>query len=61
VWNASATDSQTHQLSIAIARRCVSLIQAFLREHEQVEAARAFYCVVREELEKLEDNKAWPQ
>jgi hypothetical protein len=45
-------DPAVHRLSIAIARRCVHVIQACLREEERVEALREFYRVCRDELEK---------
>ena len=51
VWNASATDALTHETAIAIARRCVWIIQAVLREEERTDALREFYTVAREELE----------
>jgi hypothetical protein len=41
-----------HQLSIRIARRCVFIIQAVLREEERGDALREFYRVCREELDK---------
>ncbi len=52
MWNSAATDAKTHETAIAIARRCVWIIQAVLREEERVEAAREFYTVAREEIEK---------
>lgn len=47
-----AADPVVHALAVAIARRCVWIIQAVLREEERGDAAREFYRVVREELEK---------
>ena len=47
-----AADPAVHQLSIRIARRCVFIIQAVLREEERGEAMREFYRVCREELDK---------
>lgn len=45
-------DPAVHALCIRIARRCVWVIQAVLREEERGEALREFYQVAREELEK---------
>ncbi|MEW4569548.1 hypothetical protein AB1L88_16910 [Tautonia sp. JC769] len=45
-------DPAVHRLSVAIARRCVHIIQAVLREEERGEALREFYRICREELEK---------
>ncbi|GIW86423.1 MAG: hypothetical protein KatS3mg108_0747 [Isosphaeraceae bacterium] len=47
-----AADPAVHQLSIRIARRCVFIIQAVLREEERGDALREFYRVCREELDK---------
>ena len=55
--NATPTDPQTHRAAIAMARRCVHIIQACLREEEVVEATREFYCVIREELERWKGSK----
>lgn len=52
MWNSFPTDAKTHETAIVIARRCVWIIQAVLREEERIEALREFYTVVREELEK---------
>lgn len=41
-----------HRLCVRIARRCVWIIQACLREEERIEAVREFYRVCREELDK---------
>jgi hypothetical protein len=45
-------DPAVHALCVRIAKRCVWIIQACLREEERIEAAREFYRVLREELEK---------
>lgn len=45
-------DPKVHATAIAIARRCVWIIQAILREEERGDALREFYSVAREELEK---------
>ena len=60
MWNSSPTDAKTHETAIAIARRCVWIIQAVLRDEERIEALREFYFVAREELEqsKSEQTKA---
>jgi hypothetical protein len=55
-----ATDSKTHETAVRIAQRCVSIIQAVLREEEQIEASREFYVVAREELEKLRNGPGPP-
>lgn len=48
-----ATDPAVHNLCIAIARRCVWVIQAVLRDDERHLAAQEFfYRVCREEIEK---------
>jgi hypothetical protein len=41
-----------HALCIKIARRCVWIIQAVLREEERSLALNEFYRVCREELDK---------
>jgi hypothetical protein len=51
IENRSA-DPAVHALAITIARRCVWIIQAVLREEERALAANEFYRVVREEIEK---------
>lgn len=45
------TDPAVHALCVRIARRCVWIIQAVLREEERIEAVREFYRVAREELD----------
>ena len=47
-----ATDPAVHNLCITIARRCVWVIQAVLREEERHLAAQEFYRVCREEVGK---------
>jgi len=47
-----SADPAVHRLCIAIARRCVWIIQAVLREEERHLAAQEFYRVCREEIEK---------
>lgn len=47
-----SADPAVHAISVRIARRCVHIIQAVLREEERIEAAREFYRVCREELDK---------
>lgn len=47
-----AADPAVHAISVRIAKRCVWIIQAVLREEERIDAAREFYRVVREELDK---------
>ncbi len=41
-----------HALCVKIARRCVWIIQAVLREEERHLAAQEFYRVCREEIDK---------
>ena len=60
MWNASPTDPKTHEAAATIARRCVSIISSLLRDGEQIEAVREFYCVAREEIEKLRENHVRP-
>jgi hypothetical protein len=47
-----AADPAVHRLSIAIAQRCVGIIQTLLRPEERREAEREFYLAARAELEK---------
>jgi uncharacterized membrane protein YhdT len=47
-----ATDLAVHALCIAIAKRCVWIIQAVLREEERGLAFSEFYRVCREEIDK---------
>lgn len=51
MWDSSPTDPRTHETAVAIARRCVWIIQAVLREEERADALREFYSVARQELE----------
>lgn len=51
IENQSANPA-VHELSIKIARRCVRVIQAVLREEERALATNEFYRVCREELDK---------
>jgi hypothetical protein len=60
MWNSSPTDAKTHETAIAIARRCVWIIQAVLREEERIDAVREFYMITREELEKLRGEPGQP-
>ena len=47
-----SVDPTVHALCIKIARRCVWIIQAVLREEERGLALTEFYRVCREEIEK---------
>jgi hypothetical protein len=47
-----STDPAIHALSVRIAKRCVWIIQAILREEERGLAVNEFYRVCREEIEK---------
>lgn len=47
-----SADPAVHALAIRIARKCVWVIQAVLREEERALAVNEFYRVVREEIEK---------
>jgi hypothetical protein len=60
MWNATPADPKTHEAARAIARRCVWIIQAILRDEEALEATREFYVIAREELEKLKENRVKP-
>jgi hypothetical protein len=51
IENQSANPA-VHALCIKIAKRCVWIIQAVLREEERGLAANEFYRVCREELDK---------
>ena len=55
-----ATDPRTHETAVRIAQHCTWIIQAVLREEERIEAAREFFVVAREELEKLRDGPGQP-
>lgn len=55
-----ATDPVTHETAVRIAQRCVWIIQAVLREEERIEAAREFYVVAREELNRLRNEPGQP-
>lgn len=46
-------DPVTHQVASAIADRCVDIIEGLLRQEEKPEAAREFYLVVLDELDRL--------
>jgi hypothetical protein len=50
--SSKAVDPAVHALCIKIARRCVWIIQAVLREEERGLAITEFYRVCREELDK---------
>jgi hypothetical protein len=45
-------DPKIHAKAVAIARRCVYVIQAILRDEERGDALREFYLIAREELER---------
>lgn len=45
-------DPAVHALAATIAKRCVWIIQAVLREEERSDAQMEFYRVAREEIEK---------
>ncbi len=47
-----SADPAVHRVCIEIAKRCVWVIQAVLREEERHLAAQEFYRVCREELDK---------
>lgn len=47
-----ATDEAVHRTALAIARRCVFIIRACLREEEWIDATREFYQVAKTEIEK---------
>jgi hypothetical protein len=51
-------DPAIHAAAVRMARRCVYIIQAVLREEEVIEATREFYGVLREELEAYKNRKA---
>lgn len=53
-----ATDPAVHRLCITIAKRCVWIIQAVLREEERHLATQEFYHVCREEIEKKSVQQA---
>jgi hypothetical protein len=53
MWDSRPAEPRIHDTAIAIARRCVWIVQACLREEERLEAVREFYAVAREELEQM--------
>jgi hypothetical protein len=57
VGDAADAEAETPRVAIAIARRCVYIIQTCLREEEVIDAVREFYSVIREELEKWKASK----
>lgn len=52
-----AADPAVHAISVRIAQRCVWIIQAVLRDEERGDAAREFYRVCREELDKKPERE----
>ena len=48
------TDAKTHDTAVAIARRCVGIIETILRPEEVQECLREFYAAARLELDKKE-------
>jgi hypothetical protein len=53
-----SVDPAAHRLCKTIAQRCLWIIQAVLRDEEKGDAAREFYRVCREELDKKPDRDA---
>lgn len=47
-----SADPAVHKLCIAIARRCVEVIEPLLRQEEKREALTEFYRAARMEIEK---------
>ena len=45
-------DPEVHAVCIGIARKCLWVIQAILREEERGDAVNEFYRVAREEIEQ---------
>ena len=52
IIESQSADPAIHALSVRIAKRCVWVIQAILREEERGLAVNEFYRVCREEIEK---------
>jgi hypothetical protein len=52
IIESQAADPAVHRLCITIAKRCVWVIQAVLRDEERHLAAQEFYRVCHEEIEK---------
>jgi hypothetical protein len=49
-------EPETHQLALRIARRCVFIVQACLREEEVLVAVREFYEVAVAEISKRKSS-----
>jgi hypothetical protein len=52
----ASCDPVIHATAVRISRRCVGIIEPLLRQEEKPEAAREFYIVVRDELEKMNER-----
>jgi hypothetical protein len=50
-------DPAVHATAIALARRCVAIIEPLLRQEEVGEALREFYLVIRPSLEAYYKEK----
>jgi hypothetical protein len=50
------TDEHKHETAANIARRCVWILRAILRDEETIEATKQFYIVAREEIEKSKER-----
>ena len=50
-------DPAVHALCLSIARKCLWVIQAVLREEERGDALNEFYGAAREEIEKVKPCK----
>lgn len=51
-----SADPVIHQAARRLAWRCVGIIENLLRQEELPEAAREFYLIAREDMEKLKER-----
>jgi hypothetical protein len=51
--NNQPCDPRIHEAAVWLARKCVHIIRAVLREEEVIEATRSFYSVIREGIEEM--------
>jgi hypothetical protein len=50
-------DPKVHATAVAIAKRCLYIIQAVLREEEWGDALREFYMVARDEIQNAQQHE----
>jgi hypothetical protein len=57
VVESASCDPVIHAAAVRISRRCVGIIEPLLRQEEKPEAAREFYLVARDELERMRERR----